>query len=133
MRTNLAILLALVALFAALMPVYQRRVARDHQSECASNFKKIETAMEAYSTDNAGRYPGRRDWNANWWGDRRVPWSQIDRYLDGIPTCPSGEPYRITAAVAPDIFTVVCGGHPRTGYSSVSGYTSDRRAIEGWK
>lgn len=87
---------------------------------CKSNLKNLGTALEMYSTDNAGRYPS---------GFALL----TPNYLKTIPTCPTvgSVTYRYVSASEPDAYTIVCGGTNHGGagiretnypqYTSVTG------------
>jgi hypothetical protein len=64
-----------------------------------SNLKNLATALEMYSTDNAGHYP--------------ASLSQVTpNYLKFIPQCPAAGKvtYRYARAEHPEAYTVWCGG-----------------------
>lgn len=69
---------------------------------CTSNLKNIGTALEMYSTDNAGRFPTQLS-------------SLTPAYLKVVPTCPSArkDTYSPTfaSATSPDAYTIMCEGH----------------------
>lgn len=58
---------------------------------CCTNLKNIGTALETYSTDHAGRYPGNGKWQTE-----NISLTKLDRYLTKVPTCPTGAPYVLT-------------------------------------
>jgi hypothetical protein len=66
---------------------------------CKSNVKNLATALEMYSTDNAGHYP-------------RSLREVTPNYLKIIPQCPSAGrvTYCYARAEKPDAYTVWCGG-----------------------
>ena len=55
---ELMIVIAIIAILAAiLVPNFIRARAQGLLTSCKSNLKNSATALEMYSTDNAGRYP----------------------------------------------------------------------------
>lgn len=91
---------------------------------CKSNLKNIGTALEMYSTDNAGRFPKSLS-------------PLTPNYLKLWPTCPAAgsDTYSdgFQSSSHPDAYTVVCGGsnHTRAGMSAnFPQYTSTEGLIE---
>ncbi len=90
---------------------------------CKSNCKNIATALEMYSSDNAGRYPATLD--------KLIP----GNYLKLIPTCPAAgrATYVYHGSSEPDTFRFACAGnnHARayTGFST-SSYNFPRYDVE---
>jgi hypothetical protein len=85
------------------VPNFIKARGQGQLTACKSNEKNIATALEMYSTDNAGKYPT----------DLKPLIS--GKYLRVIPTCPAAsrdtysESYQMTAA--PDLFSFYCSGH----------------------
>ena len=84
---------------------------------CKSNLKNTATALEMYSTDNAGRYaPNLALLTPN--------------YLKVMPQCPAAKQDTYSSAYAfatvPDAYTLICKGnnHPLEGASDYPQYTS---------
>lgn len=74
---ELMIVIAIIAILAAiLVPNFIRARAQGQLTACKSNLKNIGTAMEMYSTDWAGKYPG---------GIAGL----VPNYLKTIPECPA--------------------------------------------
>ena len=69
---------------------------------CKSNLKNTATALEMYSTDNAGHYP-------------RSLAALTPNYLKMVPNCPGGQRDTFSAsylsASGPDAYTLFCQGH----------------------
>ena len=105
---------------AMLVPGYFRAQPQGRLTACKSNTKNLATALEMYSSDNAGHYPR-----------SLVP--LIPNYLKTLPQCPSvrRNTYAYWCARKPDAYTVFCVGlhHHAAGldvpnypqYSSYSG------------
>jgi prepilin-type N-terminal cleavage/methylation domain-containing protein len=109
---ELMIVIAIIAILAAiLVPNFIRARAQGMLTACRSNLKNIGTALEMYSTDNAGRYPSAK---ANLTPD----------YLKTIPTCPSvgNDSYAYTSATSPDAYTVYCSGTNHSGASIAANF-----------
>lgn len=97
---NLAPALSLI--IPDFFPEITRTKAENQWIACQSNLKNIATALEMYSTDNAGRYP--------------TSLKQLaPDYLRSIPTCPAAgkDTYSssYTSSQNPDAFTVYCSGN----------------------
>lgn len=97
-----ALLLSLPAFsFLVLAPNFVRCRNYGPLTSCKSNLKNIATALEMYSTDNAGRYPDSLE--------RLTP-----QYLKALPSCPCAQ--RVTYSqgyrrhAQPDRFSVYCYG-----------------------
>lgn len=96
----IVVLLFLSGVYLALNYIKANRSGQSIQ--CASNLKNIGTALEMYSTDNAGHYPSSLD-------------SLTPNYLKIIPTCASAgsdtysQGYVFNAA--PDTYTISCRGY----------------------
>ena len=98
--------------------------SRVQLASCKSNLRNMATALEMYSTDNAGRYP-------------KSIGLLTPNYLKAIPQCAAAQKDTYSAcyqmAAGPDAYTLACQGHhhpqekrddfPR--YSSYSGIQSD--------
>jgi hypothetical protein len=84
---------------------------------CGSNLKNMATALEMYSTDNAGRYPLEKQMLTQ------------GNYLKVIPTCPSAtdSSYQYESGAGPDRFTLTCSGHHEPGPAPY--YTSEQGLI----
>jgi prepilin-type N-terminal cleavage/methylation domain-containing protein len=121
---ELMIVIAIIAILAAiLVPNFLRARAQGQFTQCQSNAKNIGTALEMYSTDNAGHYPTAIN-------------MITPNYLKIIPTCASAasDTYQnYTAASNPDAYTFYCAGtnHGTLGvpanfpqYNSTSGLTA---------
>lgn len=85
-------------------------------AECGNNLKNYATALEMYSTDWAGKFPG-------------DPSKLTPNYLKTLPVCPaSGAAYSYDVSTKPDGYTVTCPGNShgrdKLFYSSVDGLTS---------
>lgn len=107
---ELMIVIAIIAILAAiLVPNFLRARAQGQYTQCQSNCKNIGTALEMYSTDNAGHYP-------------TTGMSQITgNYMRTIPTCASaGSSTVYTSSYSgrqnPDAYTFYCNG---TNHSAV--------------
>jgi prepilin-type N-terminal cleavage/methylation domain-containing protein len=119
---ELMVVIAIISILASiLVPNFIRARAQGQFTACKSNLKNIGTAVEMYSTDNAGRFP-------------TVAGDLTPNYLKIVPTCPSagGDTYTggFSTASAPDAYTIVCAGenHATVGqdvdfpqYTSVQG------------
>lgn len=74
---ELMIVIAIIAILAAiLVPNFIRARAQGQLTACKSNLKNIGTALEMYSTDWAGKYPGTTS-------------ALTPNYLKTIPLCPA--------------------------------------------
>ncbi len=98
----------------------------EHATACKSNLRNIATALEMYTTDNAGRYPTSLSVLA------RDGW-----YLKSIPTCPAAgcDTYSASyrSATDPDAYTLFCQGanHANVGYpADYPQYDSNQGLIE---
>lgn len=122
---ELMIVIAIIAILAAiLVPNFIRARAQGQVTACKSNLKNIGTALEMYSTDNAGRFPT---------GLTKL----TPNYLKVIPTCPSigSDTYTtgFSSTSNPDAYTVVCSGTQHTGVGLAANYpqyTSTQGLIE---
>ena len=100
------------SLMAIAGPNFMKARGQGQLTACKSNEKNIATALEMYSTDNAGRYP------------ETVKKLSPD-YLKVIPTCPAAskdtysETYQVT--VQPDLYSFFCAGHNH-GDNAAEGY-----------
>ncbi|MCD4784241.1 MAG: prepilin-type N-terminal cleavage/methylation domain-containing protein [Candidatus Eremiobacteraeota bacterium] len=121
---ELMIVIAIIAILAAiLVPNFLRARAQGQFTQCQANCKNIGTALEMYSTDNAGHYPTA--------GITKL----TPDYLRVIPTCASAGTSTtytsaFSAALCPDAYTFYCNGqnHKALGitgnfpqYNSTSG------------
>ncbi|MFN8609390.1 MAG: hypothetical protein U0931_17765 [Vulcanimicrobiota bacterium] len=85
-----------------MVPNFIKARSQGQLTACKSNEKNIATALEMYSSDNAGRYP-----------TSLAPLTPL--YLKRIPTCPAAgkdtytETYQVT--IVPDSFSFYCRGH----------------------
>jgi prepilin-type N-terminal cleavage/methylation domain-containing protein len=106
---ELMIVIAIIAILAAiLVPNFIRARAQGLLTSCKSNLKNSATALEMYSTDNAGRYPVS--------GNVGATGNLTPAYLKSAPTCPSNSgSYAMTSATNPDAFSIVCSGSQHTG------------------
>lgn len=107
---ELMIVIAIIAILAAiLVPNFVRARGQGHLTACKSNLKNIGTAVEMYSTDHQGRYPGSLSW---------LTTGNMGGYLKTIPTCPAAgsDTYSqaYSASSNPDVFTVFCQGNNHT-------------------
>jgi hypothetical protein len=101
---------------AVLVPNFLAARSRGQLLACKSNLKNIGTALEMYSTDNAGHYPAELS--------RLTP-----DYLRVVPTCPAAraDTYSpgYTWASNPDAYTVICtGAHHREVPANYPQYNS---------
>lgn len=123
---ELMIVIAIIAILAAiLVPNFLRARAQGQFTQCQSNCKNIGTALEMYSTDNAGHYPAAMT-------------TITPTYLKIIPTCASAatDTYSATSYTSssnPDVYTFYCNGsnHQSLGiagnypqYNATSGLTA---------
>lgn len=113
---ELMIVIAIIAILAAiLVPNFIRARAQGQLSACDSNLHNIATALEMYSTDWSGRYPGSSNLSL-----------LTPNYLKTIPTCPSAGSDTYTAgfsdASSPDLYTIVCAGTNHAGASVAANY-----------
>ncbi len=113
---ELMIVIAIIAILAAiLVPNFLKARAQGQLTACESNLKNMGTALEMYSTDNAGRYPATGQLS-----------SLVSDYLKSIPQCPAAgsDTYSAgyTAASAPDNCTMYCGAnvHKAAGISAAN-------------
>jgi hypothetical protein len=94
---------------AIAVPNFIRARSQGEATACKSNLKNIGTALEMYSTDNAGRFPEHLS-------------ALSPNYLRAMPTCPaaSSDTYSDGYAVSGSNYTVICGGahHTAVGYSA---------------
>ncbi|MDQ7824946.1 MAG: protein kinase [Candidatus Eremiobacteraeota bacterium] len=101
LRNGTLVSLLLAGVFIVLIPNFVRATGSHggQLTACKSNLKNLGTAMEMYSTDNAGRYPPALSF-------------VTPNYLKVIPTCASaGEStYRYIYTVIPDTYTLWCSG-----------------------
>ena len=106
---ELMIVIAIIAILAAiLVPNFIRARAQGLLTSCKSNLKNSATALEMYSTDNAGRYPSS--------GDIGSTGGLTPAYLKAAPTCPSNQgSYAMVSATSPDAFSINCKGSQHTG------------------
>lgn len=109
---ELMIVIAIIAILAAiLVPNFLRARAQGQFTQCQSNCKNIGTALEMYSTDNAGHYPS-------------ATTTLTPSYLKMIPTCASASTDTYTGAYSmatnPDAYTFYCNGtnHSALGVSA---------------
>lgn len=88
------------------IPNFVRARSMGQVTACKSNLKNIGTALEMYSTDNAGRFPTGLG-------------PLVPNYLRVMPTCPSAgrDTYSRSyeAASNPDAYTVCCEGPHHAG------------------
>ena len=124
---ELMIVIAIIAILAAiLVPNFLRARAQGQFTQCQSNCKNIGTALEMYSTDNAGHYP-----------ETDMEGDLTPEYLKIIPTCASAATDTYTATYTsdlnPDVYTFWCSGdnHIVLGvptdfpqYNSISGLSA---------
>ena len=108
---ELMIVIAIIAILAAiLVPNFLRARAQGQFTQCQSNCKNIGTALEMYSTDNAGHYPTGA-------GTMTL---LTPNYLKIIPTCASNGSNTYSGAYSgnlnPDAYTFYCSG---TNHSAV--------------
>lgn len=107
---ELMIVIAIIAILASiLVPNFLRARAQGQFTQCQANCKNIGTALEMYSTDNAGHYP-----------TTAMTQLQPD-YLRHIPECASAGTNTVytssyTANFNPDAYTFWCAG---TNHSAV--------------
>lgn len=123
---ELMIVIAIIAILAGiLIPNYVRARAKSQLSACMAGMKSVATALEVYSTENAGHFP--------------VSLSSLTpNYLKSMPTCPSlhSDTYSpgYISSTNPDAFTMVCGtlSHTGAGLNSPNypQYTSGSGLIE---
>ncbi|MCE7870130.1 prepilin-type N-terminal cleavage/methylation domain-containing protein [bacterium CPR1] len=109
---ELMIVIAIIAILAAiLVPNFIKARAQGQLTSCKSNLKNIATALEMYSTDNVGMYPGGLG-------------TLTPNYLKIIPNCPSAQADQYTGAyfqaTLPDAFSVSCGGGPNHSAANVT-------------
>ena len=106
---ELMIVIAIIAILAAiLVPNFIRARAQGLLTSCKSNLKNSATALEMYSTDNAGRYPST--------GNVGATGNLTPAYLKTAPTCPSNRgSYPMSSATAPDTFSINCSGTQHVG------------------
>lgn len=70
---------------------------------CQSNWNEMQYALELWSGQHNGRYPGEIG-------------ELVPKYLDSIPSCPSGCVYSYTSTKEkgpPDIYLLDCENHPK--------------------
>ena len=84
---------------------------------CKSNLKNVATALEMYSSDNAGHYP------------RRLEDLLPGKYLRQLPTCPAAEKMTFTdyqVSAKPDNYSFSCVGdnHRASYHRSAPNYPS---------
>jgi len=110
---ELMIVIAIIAILAAiLVPNFLKARAQGVATACAANLKNIATAVEMYSTDNSGTYPG------------ALTSLTTGGYLQAVPVCPAGSTsYGYASALTG--YTVYCATasnpHTAAGYGS-TGY-----------
>ncbi len=113
---ELMIVIAIIAILAAiLVPNFLRARAQGQFTQCQSNCKNIGTALEMYSTDNAGHYP-----TAGMTG-------LVSDYLRVIPTCASAGSSTVytsaySANINPDAYTFYCNGGNHTAVGVQGNY-----------
>ena len=104
---DILIACSILALVAVVARFGVRKVEVGLYVECKANLKNMATALEMYSTDNAGRYPERLG-------------SLTPAYLISIPPCPATGVDTYSQAyskgIVPDAYTICCKGanHRRT-------------------
>lgn len=111
---ELMIVIAIIAILAAiLVPNFLRARAQGQWTQCQSNCKNIGTALEMYSTDNAGHYPNEMT-------------SLTPNYLKALPKCSAAnaETYsgKYTVASQPDAYTFYCEGSAHKGVDVSENY-----------
>ena len=117
---ELMIVIAIIAILAAiLVPNFIRARAQGQLTACKSNLKNIGTALEMYSTDWSGKYPG-------------TTTLLTPNYLKTIPECPSAASVTYSAAfgsTAPlnsqgyqDYYFVECSGENHDAVSVTANY-----------
>ena len=91
----------LATLTAILVPNFIRARAQGQTTACKSNLKNLGTALEMYSTDNAGRYPTSLG-------------PLTPNYLKRMPICPSANSDTYSSsyqfAANPDAYSFFCQG-----------------------
>lgn len=110
----LAIILVPVA-FVCKYWVFSRPRSSSDLAACRSNLKNVATALEMYSTDNAGQYPEKLE--------SLLP----GKYLNALPTCPAAGRMTFTdyqGIRSPDNFSLSCVGenHSRQYHKSAPNY-----------
>jgi len=126
---ELMIVIAIIAILAAiLVPNFIRARAQGQLTSCESNEKNIGTALEMYSTDNSGRYPGKN------FGGGAGASSLLPNYLKVIPSCPSAgkDTYTgdFTSVSNPDGYTFFCNTGNHTG-AGVTGNFPQYLSVQG--
>ena len=119
-RTNWALvflhLLVALTSFVGLTILYVNSMPRHCSGQltaCKSNCKNIATALEMYSSDNAGHYPENLQ--------KLIP----DHYLALVPTCPAAGAMTYTnyrVSHDPDNFSFACVGNNHA--KSYSGFST---------
>jgi len=115
------IIAAICMLAAILLPNFLRSPQQGRLTGCKSNLKNIGTALEMYSTDNAGQYP------------RKL--SEITpNYLLTLPTCTQAGKvtYEYNVSKKLDYYTTWCNGyyHRECGVPNYPQYDSVNGLIE---
>jgi hypothetical protein len=100
-KKNLLWLLLLLPICASLMRYRAEQKVEDDYKDCQLNLKNLATALEMYSTDNAGRYP-------------HDIGKVVPMYLKQMPVCPGADPgksvFALQTATNPDAFSICCSG-----------------------
>ncbi len=121
---NLLWLLLLLPICALLLRYGAQQKVEDDYKDCQLNLKNLATALEMYSTDNAGRYPldiGK----------------VVPMYLKQMPVCPGADPaasgYQFLSATNPDAFSICCSGfnhRPKIAAANYPQYHSTSGILE---
>lgn len=115
----------ILVISAIIIPNFLRAPHQGRLTACKSSLKNIGTALEMYSTDNAGQYPGNL--------------SEITpNYLHVLPTCAQAGKvtYEYNVSKKPDNYTIWCNGyyHRECGATNYPQYDGVKGLIEkpGW-
>lgn len=102
---ELMIVIAIIAILAAiLVPNFLRARNQGNVTACKSNLKNMGTALEMYSTDNSGSYPG-----------ALATLTTNGTYLQTLPTCPLRQGTNYTYSTATTAYSTYCSGTLHTG------------------
>jgi len=100
MRRSLEWLGVALSVVVLLIPLGARARKAEGQRQlrqCCTNLKNIGTALENYSTDYSGRYPRVGPFGGS---IEEIPLTMLSPgYLETVPTCPTGEAYRVVTGV----------------------------------
>jgi prepilin-type N-terminal cleavage/methylation domain-containing protein len=120
---ELMIVIAIIAILAAvLVPNFMRAREASRLTACKSNLKNISTAVETYSNDNDGIYPGDTNFKEIKSGETLGIGTLASTYIGKTLNCPAAaKPYTYRLATASGAgYWIYCPAAPGSGASGVS-------------